>query len=55
MILHLPLSALDLGELKERKIWKKLWFSKKEPTAPAIQMAFELKENPPIPAFQKIT
>lgn len=52
MILHLPLSALDLGELKERKIWKKLWISKEEPTAPATQTAFELKENPLIPVFQ---
>lgn len=51
MIQHLLLSALDLGEPRERKIWKRIWFSEEEPTAPAIQMAYEPKENPPIPVF----
>jgi hypothetical protein len=35
------------------KIWKKLWFSMDEPTAPAIQMAFEQMENPLIPILQR--
>lgn len=33
------------------KIWRKLWFSVGEPTVPAIQMAFEQTENPPIPIY----
>jgi hypothetical protein len=35
------------------KIWRKLWSSMEEPTAPAIQMAFEQKENPLMPILQR--
>lgn len=49
---RLRLSALGLGQLPGRKIWKRLLFSKEEPTAPAIQMAFERKGNLLIPREQ---
>lgn len=37
---HLQLSAPDLGELKQKKIWRMILFSMEEPTAPTNQMAF---------------
>lgn len=53
MTLHRQLSALDWGELKGTKIWRKLWFLMEEPTALATQMAFRQMGSPLIPVYKE--
>ena len=50
MILYSQLSALGLGELKEKKRLKTPVFLEEEPTALTIQMVSAQMENPPVPA-----
>ena len=54
MTRHPQLNALDLGEPKGKKRWRKPYFSVEEPTAPTTQMAFAQKGNPPIPISQRL-
>lgn len=53
MKLHSQSSALDWGELKGKKKWRKPLFSMEEPTAPATQMAFAQKGNLPVPILKR--
>lgn len=46
MTLHWQSSALDWGELKGKKKWRKPLSLMEEPTAPTNQMAFVLTGNP---------
>lgn len=46
------LSALDLDELKGKRIWKMLLFLVEGPAAPTIQTASALMENPLVPTIR---
>ena len=49
---HSQLGVPDPGEMKAKKKWRMLLFVAEERAAQAIQMAFEQKGSPLIPASQ---